>query len=769
MDQTQVSLAEQYKKLMNDVNDVLDDMTSSINKLAAGQQEVLNYEKQSVNLNNQERRIKADIAKLTDKNGKLLKQATKEETAAAAKRLEQLKTGQALVDKAKAQAIRTGKVADAMKNVQEQAAKLIDPIQNFVEALPGGKALSRLFGLDTLKDGFDEVLNATGAAFFKNMKETNNVTQASAAAMKQFSKSAGLLLNPITLVVAAVGGLVLLFNSISKEAKELAKETGLTYGQAALLAEEARDVASGFATTLATAEDILAVQKATLPVFGTLNMLTTEQAAAVADLGRSFGYGAEQAAKINNAFLSTGVSAEEAANTQRDLAAEAVKAGVNVGTVVSDIADNAKELTKFFGGNIKALKDAAIQAAKLGMSIKEMAKVSDTLLQFEESISSQFELQALTGRQVNFDLARQKALQGDIAGATKEVLNQVGGIAEFNEMDVIQRQALAKATGLSVDELQKSLTIQEKLKDAGPEQIAAATKLGLSAAELKDMSAEDLQNKVAQQQATDKLGKSFDSIKNTMMNALMPLAEGLMDIFSALSPVFTILGKTLKIAFMPITLAVQGIRALVDLIAESTAATITFGVAFSALYLMKKNSLGVTKAELALQFLKNKNLIKEGGIQATISALGKKDFYIDLASAAMTAFKSVAKIPIVGPILGAAAAAGAVALGTKLINKTGDLGIDPNGGPIVATPTVGGIKAFQGDRRDGVSMGPTMGTNPDMGGGGGGGSIGIDYQRMAQAIVTAMTGLKLQPAPIQIGSQVINAISDEMEVIKSYK
>jgi hypothetical protein len=40
---------------------------------------------------------------------------------------------------------------------------------------------------------------------------------------------------------------------------------------------------------------------------------------------------------------------------------------------------------------------------------------------------------------------------------------------------------------------------------------------------------------------------------------------------------------------------------------------------------------------------------------------------------------------------------------------------------------------------------------------------------MAQAIVTAMAGLKLQPAPIQIGSQVINAISDEMEVMKSYK
>lgn len=761
-DQVNVSLAEQYKKLMLEVDDVLDDITTSINKLAAGQQEVLNYEKQTVTFANQERRIKADIAKLTDKNGKLL-------NAENSTRLANLKAAKISLQVAKDQAKITGKVGDAMKSVQEQAAKIIEPVEDFLDKLPGGKALSRLFGIDTLKKGFNEVLNATGAKYLETFSKTSSVTQASAAAMKQFGASAGMLLNPITLVAAAVGGLVVLFNSISKEAKELAKETGLTYGQAALLAEEARDVASGFATTLATAEDILAVQKATLPIFGTLNMLTTEQAAAVADLGRSFGYGAEQAAKINNAFLSTGVSAEEAANTQRDLAAEAVKAGVNVGNVVSDIADNAKDLTKFFGGNIKALKSAAIQAAKLGMSIKDMAKISDSLLNFEESISAQFELQALTGNQINLDLARQKALQGDIAGATKEVLNQVGGIAEFNEMDVIQRQALAKATGLSVDELQKSLTIQEKLKDAGPEQIAAATKLGLSAAELKDMSAEDLQNKVAQQQATDKLGKSFDSIKNTMMNALMPLAEGLMDIFSALSPVFTILGQTLKIAFMPISLAVQGIRSLVDLIAESTAATITFGVAFSTLYLMKKNSLGVTRAELALSYLKNKNLIKEGTIQSAVSALGKKDFYINLASAAMEAFKSVAKIPFVGPILGAAAAASAVALGSKLINKTGDLGIDPNGGPIVTTKTPGGMKSFQGVKQDGVSMGPGMGINPNIGGGGGGGSVAIDYQRFAQIIISAMSGVKLQPAPIQIGSQVINEIGTQIDVNKSYK
>ena len=41
---------------------------------------------------------------------------------------------------------------------------------------------------------------------------------------------------------------------------------------------------------------------------------------------------------------------------QQDLAAEAMKAGVNVGAVTADVAANAKSTAKYFGGNVKALK-----------------------------------------------------------------------------------------------------------------------------------------------------------------------------------------------------------------------------------------------------------------------------------------------------------------------------------------------------------------------------------------------------------------------------
>ena len=58
----------------------------------------------------------------------------------------------------------------------------------------------------------------------------------------------------------------------------------------------------------------------------------------------------------------------------------------------------------------------------MGISIADMAKTAETLLDFESSIGAQFEFQALTGKEINLDLARNLAYQGDIAGATKEVL-----------------------------------------------------------------------------------------------------------------------------------------------------------------------------------------------------------------------------------------------------------------------------------------------------------------------------------------------------------
>ena len=43
---------------------------------------------------------------------------------------------------------------------------------------------------------------------------------------------------------------------------------------------------------------------------------------------------------------------------------------------------------------------------------------------------------------------------------TAEVLKNIGGSAEFDKMNVIQKKALAEANGMSVEELQKSINAQ---------------------------------------------------------------------------------------------------------------------------------------------------------------------------------------------------------------------------------------------------------------------------------------------------------------------
>ena len=633
--------------------------------------------------------------------------------------------------------------------LQKQAASIV----GFVQSMPGGDMLVKGLGLDKLGKGIEEGLSSAVSVMSKG--------GSLGAGVKAFTGSLYAALGPIGMISLLVVGIAMVFSQISKKAQEFSKETGITFSQARKLGKEASDMTISLNDNLSNTKDIKDVLSASIKEFGVLNMLSAEQAMNVSEIGKAFGYGAVEAAKVNNAFMQMGMKAGDAADAQRDLATEALKSGINVGAVVKDIGDNAKLTSKYFGGNVKALKKAAIEAAKMGMSIATMAKVSSHLLDFESSISSQFEFQALTGKQLNLDTARQLALQGDIAGATKLIMDQVGTSADLAAMNVIEREALAKATGMEFDQLQKSAIVKEKMKNLTAEEAAAMANLGLSATEMAGMSSEQLQAKLAEQQVNEKNSQSLAAMGNILINGLMPAAQTLMEIFGAIAPI-------LKLAFMPIEFAAKALGGIVNLIKESTLATIAFGVVFGTIVLMKNKAMLLDKAALVLNTLTNAKAKIGLGIEAAKGAIEKRGFFMAMATAAMKAFQSVASVPIIGPVLGAAAVASVIGVGAKLISKVGDMGIDPNGGPIVTSPGLGGV--FQGKKQDGLSMGPGMGTDPSTGASStsGGGSINIDYQRMAQAIVKAMAGVTVQSAPIQIGAQVINAISDQIDVNKSY-
>ena len=129
--------------------------------------------------------------------------------------------------------------------------------------------------------------------------------------------------------------------------------------------------------------------------------------------------------------------------------------GVAPDAVFRELAENAEAVALNINDGGDNLIRAAIQARKLGVEFKTVTGIADKLLNFESSIESQLEASVLLGREINLDRARQLALNNDLAGALEEVVTQVGGEAEFNELNRIQRQALADSVGVSVQELSR--------------------------------------------------------------------------------------------------------------------------------------------------------------------------------------------------------------------------------------------------------------------------------------------------------------------------
>ena len=148
-------------------------------------------------------------------------------------------------------------------------------------------------------------------------------------------------------------------------------------------------------------------------------------------------------------------SREVLLNQIKSNAAMIEAAGVAPALVMKDLATNAGFFAEFAKDGGMNIINAGVAARKLGLEMSTVASISNSLLEFETSIEGQMEASLLLGRQINLDKARQLALSGDQEGVMKEILKAVGGEAEFNKMNVIQRRALAKSVGVDVEQLSR--------------------------------------------------------------------------------------------------------------------------------------------------------------------------------------------------------------------------------------------------------------------------------------------------------------------------
>ena len=190
-------------------------------------------------------------------------------------------------------------------------------------------------------------------------------------------------------------------------------------------------------------------------------------------MATNMGISGAEAANVVGSFARMN---EGSAATAMDMAATTKAmgkaAGVPIDSLMKDVAGSSKAFAEYGKDGGLNIAKAAVAAAKLGVGMDSLTKVTDSLLDFETSINSEMELGAMLGKQLNLDRARGLAYEGNIGGAVKETLQQLGGIEEFNKMDIFQKRKAAELLGLSVDEFQKMAANSDKLNDDGTVQLS---------------------------------------------------------------------------------------------------------------------------------------------------------------------------------------------------------------------------------------------------------------------------------------------------------
>jgi hypothetical protein len=265
-----------------------------------------------------------------------------------------------------------------------------------------------------------------------------------------------MLANPIFALTAIVVAIGVAFLKFQKAVADTRKELGVSAIEAAKL--QTRFFALGVAGKAfgLEAEDMKESFDAIRSTFGGINEATNRFVLSLAKAKLFTGASAEDLARVISLQESISNASRETLLAQAKVTGELIRqAGVAPGAIFKDIAGNAEFFAQYAKDGGDNIVRAAVEARKLGLSMSQVASISDSLLDFETSIEKQLEASMLLGRQINLDRARQLALTGDQEGMLQEVLKQVGGEAEFNRMNVIQRKALAESVGVNVEELSR--------------------------------------------------------------------------------------------------------------------------------------------------------------------------------------------------------------------------------------------------------------------------------------------------------------------------
>ena len=433
----------------------------------------------------------------------------------------------------------------------------------------GFGGLANALGLDEVQEKMrkvaDEIEKSEGytGGFSDKMKVLKAGISEAGIQFKQSLK------DPAAIATLLIKEMISALQGADKATGELAKSFGTSYSEASSLRNELNTVAnlSGDVNvnTAALQKSLVAINKE----FGTASKLNGELLKDFTQLTTVAGYTEEAALGLSKITAATGTDLSD--NTEAILGEAAAlnavnRLALNEKEIVEEVAKASAATTLTLGMQPKELTKAVVQAKALGVTLEQVESISQSLLNFESSISAELEAELLTGKNLNLEKARLAALNGDIATVAEEIAKQTGSAADFTKMNVIQQEALAKSVGMTREDLAKSLIEREALANIGAKDAEEAKKrfdLLVKNYGYEEATKRLGDEKYAQQLRSQSVQERFNASVEKLREIFISIAEPVLQIVSPFMDLVTKILPLVNIALFPI---INGIKVVSDLI-----------------------------------------------------------------------------------------------------------------------------------------------------------------------------------------------------------
>lgn len=211
-------------------------------------------------------------------------------------------------------------------------------------------------------------------------------------------------------------------------------------------------------------------------VFGLIGKINADNVTTVSRLTNLVGLQGDEAAKINFLAESTGKATRDVYQTQVGITQQiSSQYGVqlNQKQVLKDLSQTSAYQLVLFKGSTDELGKTLAKARALGITLQDITKIQQSLLNFESSITAELEAELLLGKELNLEQARYYALTNNIGGLLEEINGQIGDFGDFTRLNYIQQESYANALGMSVEKMSDMLLL-EQYRDATQAEINAS-------------------------------------------------------------------------------------------------------------------------------------------------------------------------------------------------------------------------------------------------------------------------------------------------------